>query len=99
MAAVDAHSAVMFWQELHSGKRGAGVSWLQPKIIMKTNVGSYDCAVRFVAGCVLLILANHSLGWWGLIGIVPILSAIFRFCFIYSLFHLDTTACDQHDAP
>ena len=63
---------------------------------MKTNVGSYDAAVRFVAGCLLLMLGNHSLGWWGLLGLAPILSACIGFCPIYALLHIDTTACD-HD--
>lgn len=66
---------------------------------MKANVGSYDAAVRFVTGVILLIFANHSLGWWGLVGLIPIMSAIFRVCLVYSVFHLDTTACDTHDAP
>jgi len=65
----------------------------------KPNVGSYDVAVRFVMGCLLLILANHSYGWWGVLGAILVLSAIFRFCLVYSIFHINTTACDDHDAP
>ena len=64
---------------------------------MKKNVGSYDGAVRFVGGFVLLLLGNHGLGWWGLLGLLPILSSMTGFCFVYSLLHLDTTACDRED--
>lgn len=63
---------------------------------MKANVGSYDGAFRFVGGCALLAMGNHDLGWWGLIGIVPILSSITGYCPLYALLHIRTTACD-HD--
>jgi hypothetical protein len=65
----------------------------------KANVGSYDVAARFVTGCLLMILANHSSIWWGALGTILVLSAVFRFCLVYSVFHIDTTACDDHDAP
>jgi hypothetical protein len=61
---------------------------------MKTNVGSYDGAVRFVVGCVILVLGGHFLSWWGLIGFIPILTAVFGFCPAYLSFHFSTTACD-----
>ncbi len=61
---------------------------------MKTNVGSYDCAVRFVAGCIILLMGNHYQNWWGLIGFVPILTSILGFCPAYALFHLKTTGSD-----
>lgn len=57
---------------------------------MKANVGSYDCAVRFVLGCVILMFANHGLGWWAALGAIPILSAATRFCLIYALFRINT---------
>lgn len=59
---------------------------------MKTNVGSYDGAVRFVAGCVLLSLSHRTLGSWGLLGLIPILSAVCGFCPLYWILHLDTKA-------
>lgn len=62
---------------------------------MKTNVGSYDSAVRFVAGCGLLMLGNHGLGWWGLLGLLPILNAATGFCLVYAALGISTTACDQ----
>lgn len=62
---------------------------------MKKNVGSYDGAVRFVAGCGLLMLGNHGFGWWGLLGLIPIVSTVTGVCFVYALLGLDTTACDR----
>ena len=62
---------------------------------MKTNVGSYDGAVRFVLGGVILGAGGHFLSWWGLIGFIPILSALFGFCPAYLPFHFNTIACDE----
>jgi hypothetical protein len=62
---------------------------------MKKNVGSYDGAVRFVAGCGLLMLGNHGFGWWGLLGLIPILSTVTGTCFVYAVLGIDTTACDR----
>jgi hypothetical protein len=89
----------MFWQKLRSRKSDEGVRSDRTKFAMKTNVGSYDAAVRFIAGCVLLLMGNHGLGVWGFLGLLPILSSITGFCVVYALFHIDTTACDHHDAP
>lgn len=56
---------------------------------MKENVGSYDAGVRFVVGCLALYFSLR-LGWWALLGLIPILSAAFAFCPIYRLFHINT---------
>lgn len=44
-----------------------------------------------------MLVGNHFITWWGLIGIVPILSAIVGFCPLYAMFGINTTACDQHE--
>jgi hypothetical protein len=59
---------------------------------MKTNVGSYDAAVRFLLGCGILFFSVNGLGWWALLGFVPILSAACGFCPLYWLLRLDTAA-------
>jgi hypothetical protein len=64
---------------------------------MKKNLGSYDAAVRFVAGCGLLVAVNHGYGLWGLIGLAPIFSAALGFCPVYWALGIDTTACDKVD--
>ena len=59
---------------------------------MKKNVGSYDAAVRFLVGCAVLYLGVNGLGWWALLGFLPVLSAIAGFCPLYWLFGLDTAS-------
>lgn len=65
---------------------------------MKHNVGSYDAGVRFVAGCAVMWLGVNTESWWGLVGLVPVLTAVFGFCPLYWPFGLDTTGPDQRAA-
>ncbi|MBI2286196.1 MAG: hypothetical protein A2W81_01150 [Betaproteobacteria bacterium RIFCSPLOWO2_12_61_14] len=58
---------------------------------MKTNVGNIDRILRIVAGLVLIALAATGIiGIWGWIGIVPLLTGIFRFCPAYALLGMST---------
>jgi hypothetical protein len=57
---------------------------------MKTNVGGFDRILRFIAGLALLGAGLYFKSWWGLIGIVPLLTATFRFCPAYLPIGLST---------
>lgn len=60
---------------------------------MKINVGNADRMVRIVVGIVLLALVfvlDGNARWFGLIGIVPLATGLFRFCPVYALFGLST---------
>jgi hypothetical protein len=66
---------------------------------MKHNVGSYDAAVRFVLGCLILLWGVRSGSWYGLVGVVPLLTSIFGFCPLYVPLSLDTSGVDHRKAP
>ena len=60
---------------------------------MKHNVGTADRAIRLLLGLGLLsaiFLVEGSARWLGLIGLVPLLSAIAGTCPLYSLLGLRT---------
>lgn len=58
---------------------------------MKTNVGGADRILRIVGGLVLIALAAAGIvGAWGWIGVVPLLTGIFKFCPAYTLLGMDT---------
>ena len=60
---------------------------------MKVNVGSADKAIRIVIGLALLsllFLLEGKARWFGLIGLVPLLTALSGFCPLYTLFGLST---------
>ena len=62
---------------------------------MNRNVGSVDRAVRVLIGLGLLAFALYSgyqYAWIGYIGIVPILTAVFSSCPLYSVLGLSTCA-------
>ena len=58
---------------------------------MKLNVGGLDRALRIVAGLVLIALAaTGTVGAWGWIGVVPLLTGAIGFCPIYPLLGMNT---------
>src|SRR3989338_1308807 len=58
---------------------------------MKINVGSIDRILRIIAGLALIALtAAGIIGAWGWIGIVPLLTGIFKFCPAYTLLGINT---------
>lgn len=58
---------------------------------MNMNVGSVDRIVRIVVGLALIALAaTGTVGAWGYIGVVPVLTGLFRFCPAYTLLGMNT---------
>jgi hypothetical protein len=60
---------------------------------VNTNVGMADRIVRIVVGMVLLSLFFFLEGnarYWGLVGLVPLATGVFRFCPAYALFGVNT---------
>ncbi|OGU55361.1 MAG: hypothetical protein A2V66_04090 [Ignavibacteria bacterium RBG_13_36_8] len=57
---------------------------------MKKNVGSWDRILRFVIGAVIIALGIIYQSWWGLIGIIPLFTALTRSCLIYVPFGIST---------
>ncbi|GAA0284252.1 DUF2892 domain-containing protein [Alteraurantiacibacter aestuarii] len=56
-----------------------------------TNVGSADRVIRIVLGLILLSLTMVGPQTpWGLIGLVPLLTGLFRTCPLYSLIGVNT---------
>ncbi|MBF0163507.1 MAG: DUF2892 domain-containing protein [Magnetococcales bacterium] len=63
---------------------------------MKANVGGLDRILRIVIGLVLLsqvFFGMHTI--WGLIGVIPLATGLFKFCPFYPLFGLNTCSCKQ----
>jgi uncharacterized membrane protein YfcA len=58
---------------------------------MKLNVGGIDRILRIVVGLALIgaTLAG-MIGVWGWIGVVPLLTGIFKFCPAYTLLGLNS---------
>lgn len=58
---------------------------------MKINVGTPDRAIRVIVGLGLIALAaTGTVGAWGWIGVVPVVTGAFGFCPAYTLLGLNT---------
>ena len=58
---------------------------------MTANVGGLDRTLRVVAGLALIgLAATGTVGMWGYIGVVPLLTALIGYCPAYSLVGLNT---------
>lgn len=63
---------------------------------MKINVGGFDRIARIVAGLVLIgLAATGMVGTWGYIGVVPLLTGVFKFCPAYAMFGMSTCPMDK----
>lgn len=57
---------------------------------MKTNMGTADRVVRLIVGLVMIGLGVYYQSYWGAIGIIPIATALIKFCPAYLPFGLST---------
>ncbi len=67
---------------------------------MNKNVGSMDRALRVIVGLAVLSLVfvlDAPARWWGLVGLVPLLTGLFSFCPLYTL--LGINSCPADAAP
>lgn len=58
---------------------------------MKINMGTTDRTLRLIAGIILIALGLTGVfGWWGIIGVVLVATAVVRVCPAYLPFGLST---------
>ena len=63
---------------------------------MKTNVGSMDRIARIVAGLVLIGLsATGTVGVWGWLGIVPLVTGAIGWCPAYTLLGINSCPANK----
>ena len=64
----------------------------------QTNIGGLDKGIRIGVGALLIVLALLGIiGWWGLLGIIPLATAFVRFCPLYALFGINTCPLKSRD--
>lgn len=62
---------------------------------MKANVGSIDRLLRVIVGLIIAIIGVILDSWWGMIGIIPLATGLFRFCPLYCPLKISTTGKDK----
>ena len=66
---------------------------------MKANIGGVDRVLRLVLGLALIgLAATKAVGWWGWLGIVPIVTAAIGWCPPYALLGISTCKAPTKDA-
>lgn len=62
---------------------------------MKTNMGKTDRIIRFVIGLVIIVWGIATGSWWGLIGLIPLLTAFVNWCPLYTLLGISTNKASK----
>ncbi|MCB0722792.1 MAG: DUF2892 domain-containing protein [Ignavibacteriae bacterium] len=64
---------------------------------MKQNVGKADKYIRIILGLAIIIagFTIPQVGWFGLIGIIPIFTAVVNWCPLYTLFGIKTCKASE----
>ena len=50
---------------------------------MTRNIGKTDRIIRVIVGVVIAALGFYYKSWWGLLAILPLLTAFFAYCPLY----------------
>lgn len=66
---------------------------------MTANIGTVDRVVRLVVGLAILAAGYHYRSWWGLVGLVPLLTAAIRFCPVYVPLGVSTCGAKKETPP
>jgi len=64
---------------------------------MKRNIGTSDRIFRIAAGLAIIIIGLVAQSWWGIIGIVSIITASVGHCPAYLPFGINTCKLDKKD--
>ena len=64
---------------------------------MLKNIGAADRVIRLVVGVILALVGIVFHTWWGLLALIPFVTAAVGFCPLYSLLKISTAkkACPQ----
>ena len=58
---------------------------------MKKNMGSADKTVRIILGVIIIVLGLYFQSWWGLVGLIPLLTSLTGTCLLYLPFGISTS--------
>jgi hypothetical protein len=65
---------------------------------MKCNIGKTDRILRIILGIVLVFLGIIYNNWLWILGLVPLITAVFSFCPMYLPFHINTCKKEEKTA-
>ena len=66
------------------------------KKIVYENVGGFDKYFRIILGLAILAIGYYYQSWWGLIGIIPLLTGLVNRCGLYYLIGVSTCKVQEN---
>ena len=57
---------------------------------MEINVGCTERLLRIIIGVVIIGLGLYFQSWWGVVGLILLLTGLFRFCPLYKMLGMNT---------
>ena len=64
---------------------------------MKCNMGKTDKGLRIIIGLLIIVLGLIFRSWWGLIGLIPIVTALINWCPLYVPFGISNCETKQDE--
>ncbi len=64
---------------------------------MKENVGSADRYTRMFLGAIIIAAGIYFETWLGVIGIIPLITGLIKFCPLYAVFGLSTCPAKENE--
>lgn len=61
---------------------------------MNNNIGGMDKIVRLMGGTGMLAIGVYYQNWWGVVGLIPLVTALVGFCPLYPILGLNTNNKD-----
>ncbi len=58
--------------------------------MMEKNIGTADRVARIIIGLILLALGYMYGSWWGIIGLIPLLTGLIGWCALYKILGIST---------
>jgi hypothetical protein len=62
---------------------------------MKCNIGKTDRVFRIILGVVIILVGVYFKSWWGAVGLIPLFTAVIRWCPAYAIFGFSTCGPDE----
>jgi hypothetical protein len=62
---------------------------------MKKNVGKADKTIRIIGGIIIILIGLYFKTWWGILGILPIITAAIGWCPAYILLKKNTCKTEE----
>jgi hypothetical protein len=64
---------------------------------MTCNVGKTDKIIRVIAAVAIAVLGFYFKSWWGLLAVIPLLTAVFGYCPLYVPLKISTVKKKKTD--